>query len=169
MRRGSGEAAVAVAREAAFRYLSDPRNAPEWFAGVQFPEQPEGSPRAGMIWRFVQARSDNRVIPVRMEVYEPPTRFVWRTALHWPRTNLRWEMTCVADGAPDAVSTRLRMTIGIEPGPVGWLGLWISPRAYRPDPALQAQRAVERARDTLLEQASPSAAKSREKRGRRRR
>src|SRR6185437_5905944 len=93
-REGTGEAAVAVAPTDAFAYLSNPLRAPEWFAGVQFAERPEGEPRAGMRWRFVQVRSGNRIVPVRMAVYEPPTRFVWRTTHRWPRTNLRWEMRC---------------------------------------------------------------------------
>lgn len=167
MREGSGEATVAIPCAAAFAYLADPRNAPEWFAGVTFPEQPEGAPQAGMTWRFIQARSDQRIVPVRMEVYEPPMRFVWRTALRWPRTNLRWEMRC----DPEKDGSRLRMTIAIEPGPAGWLGLYLSPRAYRPNPALQAQRAVERARDALLalDSASSDATKPAPKRDRQRR
>ncbi len=151
MREGTGETTVAATPEVAFAYLADPRNARQWFAGAALAEQPEGAPHAGMRWRFVQARS-KRVVPVRMEVYEPPSRFVWRTALHWPRTNLRWEMRCEPI-AGEADGTRLRMTIGIEPGPMGWLALWLAKPAFRPDPAMQAQRAVERARDALEEQA----------------
>ena len=187
MRAGTGEATVAVAPDAAFAYLADPRHAQEWFAGARLAEPPEGAPHAGMTWRFVQVRSDNRVVPVRMEVYEPPSRFVWRTTFRWPRTNLRWEMRCEPEtqslplASPpqgegkSGNGTRLRMTIGIEPGPVGWLGLYLSPRLYRPDPAMQAQRAVERAREALLERTTipaterPLARDSSEKRGRRRR
>ena len=158
MREGTGEATVAATPEAAFAYLADPRNAQQWFAGAALAEQPEGAPYAGMRWRFVQARS-KRVVPVRMEVYEPPSHFLWRTALRWPRTNLRWEMRCEPETLPpppqgegqSVGGVRLRMTIGIEPGPMGWLGLHLSPRLYRPDPAMQAQRAVERARDALEE------------------
>lgn len=152
MREGTGETTVAAPPEVAFAYLADPRNARDWFAGAALAEQPEGAPQAGMRWRFVQSRS-KRVVPVRMEVYEPPSRFVWRTTLHWPRTNLRWEMRC-EPLAEEAGGARLRMTIGIEPGPMGWLGLHLSPRLYRPDPAMQAQRAVERAREALEEQAA---------------
>src|SRR5512146_3245563 len=76
MREGTGEARVAVAPEAVVAYLADPRHAPEWFAGVEFTEQLEEAPRAGMTWRFVQVRSGNRVVPVRMEVYDPPMHFV---------------------------------------------------------------------------------------------
>ena len=175
MRAGTGEATVAVAPDAAFAYLADPRHAQEWFAGARLAEPPEGAPHAGMTWRFIQVRSDNRVIPVRMEVYEPPSRFVWRTTFRWPRTNLRWEMRCEPDSGDEEHVTRLRMTIGIEPGPVGWLGLYLSPRLYRPDPAMQAQRAVERAREALLERTTlptterPLARNPSEKRGRRRR
>ncbi|HEU4782549.1 MAG TPA: SRPBCC family protein [Ktedonobacterales bacterium] len=151
MREGTGEATVVAAPEVAFAYLADPRNARQWFAGAALAEQPEGAPHAGLRWRFVQARG-KRVVPVRMEVYEPPSRFVWRTALRWPRTNLRWEMRCEPTGER-AGGTRLRMTIGIEPGPMGWLALWLAKPAFRPDPAMQAQRAVERARDALEEQA----------------
>lgn len=152
MREGTGETTVAAPPEVAFAYLADPRNAQQWFAGAALGEQPEGAPHAGMRWRFVQARS-KRIVPVRMEVYEPPSHFVWRTALHWPRTNLRWEMQCepLAEGEG---GTRLRMTIGIEPGPLGLLALWLAKPAFRPDPAMQAQRAVERARDALEEQSA---------------
>lgn len=168
MREGTGEATVTVAPAVAFAYLADPRHAPEWFAGVQFADEPEGEPRAGMRWRFIQVRSGARVVPVRMQVYEPPTRFVWRTTHIWPRTNLRWEMRC----EPAPGGTRLRMTIGIEPGPAGWLALWLAKPAFRPDPAMQARRAVERAREALLERAAVHPRASRkpsEKRGRRRR
>ncbi|HEY7342594.1 MAG TPA: SRPBCC family protein [Ktedonobacterales bacterium] len=182
MREGTGEVTVATTPEVAFAYLADPRNARQWFAGATLAEQPEGAPHAGMRWRFVQARS-KRVVPVRMEIYEPPSHFVWRTALRWPRTNLRWEMCCEPEALPlspqgkgQSVSgTRLRMTIGIEPGPMGWLALWLAKPAFRPDPAMQAQRAVERARDALLEQSAPAAIerpparKPSEKRGRRKR
>jgi uncharacterized protein YndB with AHSA1/START domain len=175
MREGTGETTVAVSRAVAFTYLVNPRHAPEWFAGVQFAEEPEGSPRQGMSWRFVQVRSGHRIVPVRMEVYEPPSRFVWRTTLRWPRTNLLWEMRCEPEGAgPNAEITRLRMTIGIEAGPMGRLALWLSKPAFRPDPAMQAQRAVERARDALLAETPVESAKrsparkSPEKRGRRR-
>jgi len=174
MREGTGEATVAVACDIAFDYLADPRNAQAWFAGATLAERPEGALQAGMRWRFVQVRSDNRVVPVRMAVYDPPSHFVWQTAFRWPRTNLRWEMRCepATDGADE---TRLRMTIRILPGPVGWLALWVSPRVYRPDPQMQAQRAVDRARDALLDRANeranerPLASKPSEKRGRRRR
>ncbi len=182
MREGTGETTVAALPEVAFAYLADPRNAQQWFAGAALSEHPEGEPQAGMSWRFVQARS-KRIVPVRMAIYEPPTRFVWRTALYWPRTNLRWEMRCEPTALPPPLTplpqgegqsvsgTRLRMTIGIEPGPMGWLGLHLSPRLYRPDPAMQAQRAVERARDALQEQAvvRPEATRPAGKRGRRRR
>ncbi len=188
MREGSGETSVAVAPDAAFAYLADPRHTQEWFAGATLAEQPTGEPRAGMAWRFVLVRSDNRVVPVHMAVYDPPSRFSWRTTLPWPRTNLEWEMRCdpeqplpgLSDTPPragegqSAAHTRLRMTIRIAPGPVGWLALWVSPRAYRPNPALQAQRAVERARDALIEQTSeqtmdgPPARKPSAKRGRQR-
>lgn len=173
MREGTGETTVAAPPEVAFAYLADPCNAQQWFAGAALAEQPEGAPHAGMRWRFVQARS-KRVVPVRLEVYDPPSHFVWRTALHWPRTNLRWEMRCEPIAEADG-GTRLRMTIGIEPGPMGWLALWLAKPAFRPDPAMQAQRAVERARDALEEQSAPDAIerpparKSSEKRGRRRR
>jgi len=169
MREGTGETTVAALPEVAFAYLADPRNARQWFAGAALAEQPEGAPHAGMRWRFVQARS-KRIVPVWMEVYEPPSHFVWRTALHWPRTNLRWEMRCEPIAGEEG-GTRLRMTIGIEPGPMGWLALWLAKPAFRPDPAMQAQRAVERARDALREQVMvrPEATRPAGKRGRRRR
>ena len=168
MREGTGEVTVAVAADTAFAYLADPRHAPEWFAGVQFAEEPEGEPHTGMTWRFVQVRSGNRVVPVRMVVYESPSHFAWQTALRWPRTNLRWEMRCEPE-EKRAGTTRLRMTIRIEPGPLGWLALWLSPRAYRPNPATQAQHAAERARDALLERTGrPLVRRPPAKRGRRR-
>lgn len=157
MREGTGEAIVAVTPEVAFAYLADPRHAPEWFAGVQFTEQPEGAPHMGMRWRFVQVRSGHRVVPVRMATFDPPSHFVWRTALLWPRTNLRWEMR-IEPAINGGDGTRLRMTIGIEPGPMGSLSLWLTKPAFRPDPAIQAQRAVERARDALMERATKHAA-----------
>ena len=168
MREGTGETTVAVAPEVAFAYLADPRNAQQWFAGAALAERPEGTPHARMRWRFVQSRN-NRVVPVQMETYEPPTHFRWQTALRWPRTNLRWEMRCdpLSEGEG---GTRLRMTIGIEPGPMGWLALWLSKPVYRPDPAMQAQRAVERARDALESRSSSRTIERRppEKRRRRR-
>lgn len=171
MREGTGEAMAAVARDAAFAYLADPRHAPEWFAGVQFSGELESEPHAGMEWRFIQVQSGNRVVPVRMVAYEPPSHFAWQTALRWPRTNLRWEMRCERDkpAGKRTEATRLRITVRIEPGPLGWLALWLSPRAYRPNPATQAQRAVERARDMLLGRFGSSQARRPPEKRRRRR
>jgi uncharacterized protein YndB with AHSA1/START domain len=150
---GTGEATAEVPPAAAFAYLADPRNAPQWFAGATFAEEPEGQPREGMAWSFRQTRSA-RVVPVHMSVYEPPSRFVWRTQLGWPRTNLVWEMRCDPVGKKGA-RTRLAFTIRIEPGPLGWPALLAAAPFSRGDVARRAERAVDRAREALLQQATP--------------
>jgi hypothetical protein len=100
-----------------------------------------------------------------MAVYEPPERFVWRTARHWPATNLTWEMRCLPV-AENPRATRLRLTIRIEPGAFGWLSA-LAASAIRGDViAERAQRAVERARDVLIA-SSPATRQSKRQRGRR--
>src|SRR5690242_20373518 len=149
MREGAGEIEAPVAPQVAFAYLADPRHAPHWFAGVEVADAPVGSLAAGARWTFIQTQSVGRKSPTRMAVYEPPARFVWRTTLRWPATNLAWEMRCLpVEENPRA--TLLRLTIRIEPGPLGWLSA-LAVGAMRGDViAERAQRAVERARDALI-------------------
>jgi hypothetical protein len=149
MREGSGEIEAPVAPHVAFTYLADPRRAPRWFAGVEVVDAPDGPLAAGSRWTFIQTQSGGRKSPTRMEVYEPPTRFVWRTARRWPATNLAWEMRCLpVEENPRA--TLLRLTIRVEPGPLGWLSA-LAAGAFRGDVfSERAQRAVERARDILI-------------------
>lgn len=180
MREGTGQATVDIGPAAAFTYLADPRNAPEWFAGVALDGAPTGPLREGMTWRFVQRLRGGRVVPVRMDAYAFPSRFVWRTQFRWPRTNLAWEMRCEplvapnGEPAPAAQASRLTFTIRIEPGPLGWpalaLGAWLSPQSL----GQRAQRAVESAREVLLARAEvqggrqpgPSGESRRSRRGR---
>jgi hypothetical protein len=149
MREGSGEAEAPVAPHVAFSYLADPRHAPRWFAGVEVVDAPVGSLAAGARWTFIQTQSGERKSPTRMEVFEPPARFVWRTARRWPATNLAWELRCLPV-AENPRATLLRLTIRIEPGPLGWLSALVA-SALRGDViGERAQRAVERARDALI-------------------
>jgi uncharacterized protein YndB with AHSA1/START domain len=149
MREGSGEVEAPVAPHVAFAYLADPRHAPRWFAGVEVKDAPAGSLAAGSHWTFIQTQSGGRPSPTRMAVYEPPERFVWRTERRWPATNLAWEMRCLPV-AENPRATLLRLTIRIEPGPLGWLTT-LAASAFRSDViAERAQRAVERARDILV-------------------
>jgi hypothetical protein len=169
IREGSGETTVAMAPAAAFAYLADPRHAPGWFAGVSFAEPPEGPPREGMTWRFVRSRGQvggkRGMTPVWMAAYAPPARFVWRTRYHWPRTNLAWELRCDPaneaepgeSGRAQDTPTRLTFTMRIEPGPLGWLTLLVATPFSRDTLARRAQRAVERAREALLQQTTGGA------------
>ena len=149
MREGLGEVEAPVAPHVAFAYLADPRHAPRWFAGVEVADAPAGSLAAGSRWTFIQTQSGRRKNPTRMALYEPPTHFVWRTIRRWPATNLAWEMRCQpVEENPHA--TLLRLTIRIEPGPLGWLSA-LAVSAMRRDVITErAQRAVERARDALI-------------------
>jgi uncharacterized protein YndB with AHSA1/START domain len=153
IREGSGEATVDMKPAVAFAYLTDPRNAPTWFAGVAFAQAPEGPPRAGMAWSFAQTQNGGRIVPARMLVYEPPSRFVWRTQHRWPRTNLVWELRCAPMDATGE-RTRLAFTIRIEPGPLGWLTLLAAAPFSRGAIARRAERAVERARAALMTHAT---------------
>src|SRR5262245_9422618 len=120
MREGSGEVEAPVAPQVAFAYLANPRHAPRWFAGVQVADATMGSLTVGAHWTCIQTQSGGRKSLTRLAVYEPPERFVWRTTRHWPTTNLSWEMRCLpVEENPRA--TLLRLTIRIEPGPLGWL------------------------------------------------
>lgn len=158
---GTGETTVAVSQASAFAYLADPRNAAEWFAGVALEGAPSDPLREGMTWRFVQHLRRDRVVPVRMQAYTVPSRFVWRTQRRWPFTNLAWELRCElaapSGGSPEETSvkitnnaTQLSFTIRIEPGPLGWaslmLGAWLAPHSL----GQRAQRAVDRAGELLL-------------------
>jgi len=149
MREGSGEVEAPVAPHVAFAYLADPRHAPRWFAGVEVADAPVGPLTAGSRWAFIQTQSGGRKSLTCMAVYEPPEHFVWRTTRRWPATNLAWEMHCLpVEENPRA--TLLRLTIRIEPGPLGWLSA-LAVGAMRGDViAERAQRAVERARDALI-------------------
>ncbi|HEX6817044.1 MAG TPA: SRPBCC family protein, partial [Ktedonobacterales bacterium] len=136
-----------------FAYLADPCNAGEWFASVAIEAAPSGPPHEGMTWRFVQRLRAGRTVPVRMQVYEFPSRFIWRTQVMWPRSNLAWEMRLESAGpageSPHPPRTRLRFTITIDPGPVSWvafvLGAWLSPHALD----RRAQGGADRARELL--------------------
>jgi len=149
MREGLGEVEAPVAPHVAFAYLADPRHAPRWFAGVEVKDAPTGSLSAGARWTFIQTQSGGRPSPTHMAVYEPPERFLWRTMRRWPATNLAWEMRCLPV-AENPRATLLRLTIRIEPGPLGWLTT-LAASVFRSDViAERAQRAVERARDILV-------------------
>jgi uncharacterized protein YndB with AHSA1/START domain len=149
MREGTGEIEAPVAPHVAFAYLADPRHAPRWFAGVEVADAPVGSLVVGSRWMFIQTQSGGRKSPTRMTVYEPPTRFIWRTMRRWPATNLAWEMRCLPV-KENPRATLLRLTIRIEPGPLGWLSA-LAVGAMRGDVIVErAQRAVERARDALI-------------------
>jgi uncharacterized protein YndB with AHSA1/START domain len=166
MREGTGEIEAPVAPHVAFAYLADPRHAPRWFAGVEVADAPVGSLVAGSRWMFIQTQSGGRKSPTRMTVYEPPTRFIWRTMRRWPATNLAWEMRCLPV-KENPRATLLRLTIRIEPGPLGWLSA-LAVGAMRGDVIVErAQRAVERARDALIatSPAPPRQQRRRDRRG----
>ncbi len=151
MPEGSGEATVAISPQAAFRYLADPRHASEWFAGVELAESPHGPLGMQTTWRFTQR--DGRVVPVRMAVYEPPRRFAWQTTYLPLRSNLRWTIECLpVENEPS--QTLLRMTIRLDPGPLGRLALLFTFGHSAGTLAVRAQDAVERASATVLEASS---------------
>jgi uncharacterized protein YndB with AHSA1/START domain len=151
MPEGAGETVVAVSPAVAFRYLADPRHAPEWFAGVALAAPPQGPLSQETTWRFTQG--SGRVVPVRMAAYEPPRLFAWQTTHASLRSNLRWTLECLpAKNQP--VHTLLRMTIRLDPGLLGRLVLLLTfGRAERTLTA-RAQAAAERARDALQEAAA---------------
>ncbi len=145
---GTGEAITRVGQTDGFAYLSDPRHAGEWFAGAGFAVEPHGPPREGQTWSFAHTPGTRRVLPVSAGVFEPPVRFVWRTQLGALRTNNEWELrfepVSDADSGSDP-ATRLRLTIRLLPGPLGWLvTLPLLPR-MRGILSSRAQTAVERA------------------------
>jgi uncharacterized protein YndB with AHSA1/START domain len=151
MPEGVGEAVVAVPPESAFSYLADPRHAPEWFAGVEL-AAPQGPPGTHMTWSFVQR--GGRIVPVRMAVYEPPYHFAWQTTYSSLRSNLRWTIECLPTESEPA-HTLLRMTIRLDPGPLGWLVLLLTFGRSERTLTARAQDAAERARDVLLVAAEP--------------
>jgi hypothetical protein len=133
---GSAEAVVLVSLTAAFAYLSDPRHAGEWFASAGFAVEARGPPRAGQTWSFARTAATRRELPVRTEAFEPPSWFVWRTQLGALRTNNEWELRVEPasvdtdgsggvgggrEGSAAGAATRLRLTLRLRPGPLGWL------------------------------------------------
>ena len=149
MLEGTGEALTMAAPGVAFAFLADPRNAGAWFAGAGFEEPPAGPPCAGQTWSFTRTPGTKRVQPVRMSVYEPPSRFVWETQLPTVLTNFTWEMRCDPAGDAQLGGTRLRLTYRLRPGLAQWLttavGFSLVGRALRE----QAQHAVDRAAEAL--------------------
>ena len=160
---GRGEATVAATPAVAFTFLSDPRNAGEWFAGSGFAEAPTGSPRVGMTWRFERMRGTRRQVPVTMSVYEPPSRFVWETRLGLFSTNNVWELqfepVMVDSGSVDQPAqpgTRISMTIRLRPRLFGWLGVLPALPLLRGQLPARAQRAADRAAEAVLARAQSS-------------
>ncbi|HLZ22523.1 MAG TPA: SRPBCC family protein [Ktedonobacterales bacterium] len=165
MLEGTGESVTAAAPAVAFNFLADPRNAGLWFAGAGFEEPPTGPPRAGQTWSFAQTPGTRRVQPVRMSIYEPPSRFVWETRLPTVLTNFTWEMRCDPAGAERPGGTHLRLTYRLRPGLVQWLttavGFSLVGRALHE----QAQRAADRAAEALSAASSPSSGQPNNARG----
>ncbi len=126
MREGSAEVVIACPAEAAFAWLADPRNAGEWFASVTLPEAPARPLRAGVDWRFSMTRQRGKIIPMRLAEYQPPQSFTWETTYPAWRDNLRWSLTLAPEPAAPAAATRLRMTIRLRPGPLGWPALLLA-------------------------------------------
>ncbi len=92
---GMGEATAVVTPAVAFAFLANPRHAGAWFAGAAIEAPPQGLARAGLEWSFAQTPGTRRIQPMRMTVYEPPTRFVWETTFRSPlATNFVFEMRC---------------------------------------------------------------------------
>lgn len=154
-----------AAPAAAFAFLADPHNAGAWFAGAGFEEPPVGPPCAGQTWSFAKTPGTRRVQPVRMSVYEPPSRFVWETRLPTVATNFTWEMRCEPAGEVQPGGTRLCLTYHLRPGLAQWLttavGFSLVGRALRE----QAQRAAERAAEALDAGAAASNGKPKDRRG----
>ena len=165
--RVDGETQVALAREQAFAWLADPRNASAWFASVRLERPPAIPLRQGAAWRFLLTRQGDRSMPLRLAEYAPSTRFVWETDHPGWRGNLRWVFTFTDVDAEEeaggaARATWLGLRIEQRPGLLGWplLALaWAAERISRESASsvgARAQRAVERARDAL-ESAPPTA------------
>lgn len=158
MLEGSGEAMTAVAPAVAFAFLADPRHAGEWFAGAGFETPPSGPARAGLEWSFARTPGTRRVQPMRMTVYEPPSRFVWETQYRSPlQTNFAFEMRCepveseAVEGEPSSThSTRLRFTIRLRPGVVQWVSIAAGFALLRRALRERAQKAAERAAEAVL-------------------
>lgn len=157
---GSGEATAAVAPAVAFAFLADPRHAGEWFAGAGFETPPRGPARVGLEWSVAQTPGTRRVQPMRMTVYEPPSRFVWETQYRAPfQTNFVFEMACEpaesepveGEGETEGVeSTRLRFTIRLRPGVVQWASIAAGFALLRRALRERAQKAAERAAEAVL-------------------
>ena len=125
-------------------------------------------------------------IPMRMAAYEPPTRFAWETTYPTSRDNLRWEITCApassdaahgtdaatttstattavpetaADNPPERPlpHTTIHMSLRIQPGPLGWVSLLVAAPFTRGGLNRRAQRALDRARETLVDRAELAA------------
>lgn len=185
---GMGEATAAVAPAVAFAVLADPRHASEWFAGADFETPPQGAARAGLEWSFARTPGTRRVQPMRMTVYEPPTRFVWETTFRSPlSTNFIFEMRCepaeiAADDAdspdatppPDAAeqppvdrpsraapvqATRLFFTIRLRPSLVQWASIAAGFVLLRRALRERAQTAVDRAAEAALSASSGPASR----------
>jgi len=89
---------------------------------------------------------------MRMASYAPPVSFAWETTYGGWRDNLRWEVVCTPEQGKQA-GVSVRMTIRIEPGPLGWLILGLTApfgRFRQGGLTRRAQRALERARDALI-------------------
>ncbi len=161
MREGCGSATAQVRPVEALRFLADPVNAGQWFAGAELVMPPEGKPRAGLTWRFGRIRGTRGPVSMRMTVFEPPERFVWSTERRWPADNLEWEVRCTPTAGPDgdgavatgtgalASSTRIDVCIRQRPGPVGAVSLALVPRRAQAALETQAQRAADRAAEAL--------------------
>lgn len=176
---GMGEATAAVAPAVAFAFLADPRHAGEWFAGAGFETPPQGPARAGLEWSFARTPGTRYVQPVRMTVYEPPSRFIWETTFRSPlATNFSFEMQFApvaiavapeppADEAETDTSpsppadtpapvpatsvpgTRLRFTIRLRPGVVQWASVAAGFVLVRRALRERAQKAADRAAATV--------------------
>ena len=154
---GTGSALVAASPAVTFAFLADPRNAGEWFASSGFAEPPSGSPRAGMTWRFERMRGTRRPVPVRMSVYEPPTRFVWETRLGLFGANNAWELRIEPESVvsedpdqPSAPGARVTMTIQLRPRLLGWVAVLPALPLLRGQLPARAERAADRAAAAVL-------------------
>ncbi len=94
-----------------------------------------------------------------MAHYAPPDGFAWETTYSGWRDNLRWEIVCAESPREpqqeqqEHPATCVTMTIRQEPGPFGWLVLLASAPFMRFRAGWlerRANRALERARQTLI-------------------
>ena len=153
------EALVTVAPSVAFAYLADPRNAGAWFTGAGFASAPAGQPQSGQTWAFERTTGTRAVQPVRMEVYSPPSRFVWRTTRPPLWTGFEWTMACEpVEGKLS--STTLRFTIRLRPGLVQWPLSLLGYRLVRRALQRQATTVVNRAAAAILSRPGPGKRRS---------